>query len=294
MKKDTERKRVARHKGHLLSIDLESWIFSRKIEEKKLSLKELKRLDNNYTPRVLSYILKTLKKNEQRITFFVVGKLEEVYPGIIEKILKEGHEIGWHSHTHANLSDEEILKQELNKSSKIIKNYKMKGFQAPTVIFFKKGYKLLRDYGFEYSSSIYGNSNAIHNFHGIYEIPVSTAFRKYKPIKSKVFFPSNMTFANLAKFGLPIGSSYFWGVLGKKFYKSHLQKKENKGEIVNMFIHEWQIINPKSEEYKDDVNFFWNPLFLPYKMNLSSMFEHILQNFRFVRFKDYLKEMKKR
>ncbi len=288
------RQKAAKHKGHLLSIDLESWIFSRRIDQKKLSHKELKKLDDNYTPNVLKYLLKVLKKNEQKVTFFIVGKLEEIYPGTIEKILDEGHEVGWHTHTHANIINEDILRKELEGSASIISKYRMKGFQAPTITFIRNGYKLLKKYGFEYSSSVYGNSNVLHRFDGIYEIPVTTSFKKYKPKKSEIFFPANMTISNLKKFGIPTGSSYFWGIFGRRFYQQQLKRAKSKNEIVNMFIHEWQIKKPESEEYNKDVSLLWNPFFYPYKRNLTGMFEFMLSNFKFRRFKDFIQDEKER
>lgn len=284
----------SKHKGHLLSLDLESWIFSRRIDQRKLNLKELRALDDSYTPRVLNYLLKLLKKNNQKITFFTVTKLEEIYPGIFEKILEEGHEVGWHTHTHANITHVEILKKELESSAKIIQKYKIKGFQAPTITFIKDGYKFLKKYGFEYSSSIYGNSSVVHKFDGIYEIPVTTSFKRYKPKKSEIFFPSNMTISNLKKFGIPTGSSYFWSLLGKKFYSKQMENAAEKNELVNMFVHEWQIRKPESKEYSRDVSLIWNPLFYPYKRNLVDMFEFLLENFKFRRFKDFIADEKKK
>lgn len=277
------------YRRNLLSIDLESWIFSLRMNKLNLSVKELKRLDNNYTPQVIEYLLKVLKKNNQKITFFTVAKLEELYPDIFEKIKLDGHEIGWHSHSHAVIDNQEILKKELDKSKKMIEKYKVVGFQSPAIIFFREGYKILKEHGFKYSSSTYGNSNLIRKIDGIFEIPVSTNYSNYKPGTNDVVFPANMTFSNLRRFGIPYGSSYFWGLLGENYYKKKITQAMKQKKIVNMFIHDWQIIKPRAEEYKKDVNFFWNPLFYPYKKNLDSMFNFLTMNFKFVRFRDFLK-----
>lgn len=273
---------------HLLSVDFESWIFSKRINEKKLSIKELRELDNGYSKKSLNYLLKLLKKHNQKITFFVVGKLEEIYPGIIKEILDAGHEVGWHTYSHQDIVNIKILKEELEKSEKIIKKYHIRGFQAPTITFFREGYKILKDAGFDYSSSIYGNSSKPLKFSDIWEIPVSTSNRNYSPKSNQIVFPSNMRLKLIKDYGIPYGSSFFWSILGKRYYLNKLREGNSRGDTVNMFIHEWQIVTPQSPVYKKDVSFSWNPIFFPYKINVSSIFESLIREFKFQTFREYI------
>ncbi len=280
-------------KKQLLCIDFESWVSSERLNKKKLSLNELRVLDNKFTEESLDYILKTLKKYNQKITFFLVFKLEEMYPGIIERILRDGHEIGWHGHTHAIIRNTKILRDELEKSKSLLKKYSIKGFQAPIVHFIKEGYPLLRDYGFTYSSSVYGNSNMLYKFNDVYEIPVSVSNRSYIPEKNKLIFPGDMKIKGFMTQGIPFGSSLFWGILGKNYYSKKLNEANSNGEICNLFIHNWQLLRPNSTEYKKDVNFWSNPsffsLFTFYRKDVSDMFEYLLSRFEFGRYIDYIK-----
>ena len=52
-----------------------------------------------YTPQILD----VLARYGARATFFVVGSLAERYPGIIQRIIDEGHTIGNHSWNHEAL-----------------------------------------------------------------------------------------------------------------------------------------------------------------------------------------------
>lgn len=279
---------------HLLTIDLESWIFSKRINKKKLNTDELRRLDNKYALQALTYLLKVLKEHNQKITFFVVARLEEIYPGIIGKILSEGHEIGWHTYSHSIINNKNILVEELKASEKVLKKYPIKGFQAPNIVFFKEGYKILKEYGFLYSSSIYGNANMIYNFDGIYEIPVSVSRKNYAPKESEIIFPSHLSISNILRFGIPIGSSLFWGLLGEKYYISKLNEAKKSNKVINLFMHEWQLITPQSEEYRKDISILSNPIFhtffLPYRINISKMFEHIISKFQFQPCINYLRD----
>lgn len=278
----------------LLTIDLESWIFSKRINDRKLNVSELRKLDNDYAIHTLEHVLNLLRKHNQKITFFVVAKLEELYPGLIEKILRAGHEVGWHGYSHATITNVKILQQELENSKEILRRYAIRGFQAPSIVFFREGYALLEEYGFLYSSSIYGNANIVYNFNGIYEIPVSVSNKNYKPRGEDIVFPSNLSLANLLKFGVPFGSSLFWGILGVEYYFKRLQRAKRSNATVNLFMHEWQLVTPDTNDYKKDIGIAANPfsnlLFLPYRINVMKMFEYLISKFSFQRCIDYLGE----
>lgn len=49
-------------------------------------------------------ILETLRSNEVKITFFMVGEWVDKYPEAVKKIYEEGHEIGNHSNTHPHVN----------------------------------------------------------------------------------------------------------------------------------------------------------------------------------------------
>lgn len=282
---------------HLLCMDFESWVVSKAINERRLSNEKLRELDDDYTRKSLEFILKLLKKHNQKITFFLVFKLEELFPGLIKRILQDGHEIGWHSYSHPRIFSKEILLDELHKSKNLLKKYHVLGFQAPEIIFFKEGYSLLKKYGFTYSSSIYGNSNKSYQFDSIFEIPVSVSHRRFSPKKEEISFPSSLTINNILKFRIPYGSSYFWSILGKGYYSKKLHDLNAKGEMANLFIHNWQIIPPDSAQYKKEyrvqLSFFSNPLFYPYNINVSKVFNYLISEFTFQRCSDYLYEKTK-
>jgi len=277
---------------NLLSVDLESWVNSVNVTKDNLTIQELRKLDDGYIPVALSYLLDELKRYDQKITFFVVFNLEEMYPGLIEKILSKGHEVGWHGHTHAFITNIDILEKELNVSKKYLKKYNIVGYQAPQIQFIKEGYLLLKKFNFMYSSSLYGNPEQIYKVDGIYEIPVSVSNRKYRPTINQVLFPSKLSFLNLLKFGIPFGSSYFWSILGEKYYSGKLTEADETNGIITMFIHNGQLVKAisKDERHKPDweMSFFKNPLFYPYTINVKKMFENLLSKYRFARYKDYV------
>ncbi len=59
--------------------------------------------DDGPDARYTTAILDTLASRHAKATFFVVGRQADEYPGILTRIVREGHEIGNHTYTHPNL-----------------------------------------------------------------------------------------------------------------------------------------------------------------------------------------------
>ncbi|MBI5573130.1 MAG: polysaccharide deacetylase family protein [Elusimicrobia bacterium] len=108
--------------------------------------------DDGPKPEVLDKIFETLKKENVKATFFLVGVNVKTYPQYVSKYLQLGHEIGNHTYSHRNyyqlkekksIEDiEKILSQELDDCESAIKNaagiktFFMRmpnGFNSPTV-----------------------------------------------------------------------------------------------------------------------------------------------------------------
>ena len=60
--------------------------------------------DDGPDARYTNAILDTLRSRGVKATFFVVGRQADEYPGILNRIMREGHEIGNHTYTHPNLA----------------------------------------------------------------------------------------------------------------------------------------------------------------------------------------------
>jgi len=74
--------------------------------------------DPKWTPRILDI----LKAKGVKAAFFMVGMQMEEYPGLVRRIVKEGHEIGSHTYTHPNLAlvSEERVRLELNATQRLL------------------------------------------------------------------------------------------------------------------------------------------------------------------------------
>ncbi|PKM82499.1 MAG: hypothetical protein CVU88_03245 [Firmicutes bacterium HGW-Firmicutes-13] len=89
-----------------------------------------------WTDEYTGDLLKTLERYDIKSTFFVTGKWMEKYPELTEEILKQGHEIGNHTYSHAHLKEleeekirDEIIKVDTYLSEKF--DYHPKFFRPP-------------------------------------------------------------------------------------------------------------------------------------------------------------------
>lgn len=72
----------------------------------------------------IDMILETLKNQEVKVTFFMVGDWVEKNEGAVKKIHEAGHEIGNHSynHPHVNNLGLDKNKEQIQKCSDLVKN----------------------------------------------------------------------------------------------------------------------------------------------------------------------------
>lgn len=76
--------------------------------------------DPYWTPRILD----VLKQKQAKAVFFVVGNKVETSPELVRRILAEGHEIGSHTYTHANLGviSRKQIELELNATQMLLES----------------------------------------------------------------------------------------------------------------------------------------------------------------------------
>jgi polysaccharide deacetylase family protein (PEP-CTERM system associated) len=139
-------------------------------------------------------LLDFLEEKKVKGTFFVVGELAKNNPKLIKTIDEKGHEIGFHSMRHKQLSSETPESFALGNSEGIailedMIGKPIKGYRAPVFSLTpetKWAVDILKEQGFEYSSSILPAKNPLHGFqgapnkpfqwhNGLIEIPVPIA-----------------------------------------------------------------------------------------------------------------------
>lgn len=247
-----------------LSVDLESWASPNLPEFVNLPSLAKKKLDNGHIKKSALHVLDLLKKYNTKITFFTVGQLYDWYPKVVEKIASLGHEIAYHTHDHDLLLNKVTLIKNIEKSKQFIQRFKPVGFRAPRISIDRQYLTILKKYRFKYDSSRYGAYREKQKINGIAELPVTSWA------------------------GIPIGSGYFIGALGKKI--SWLYKRINRqGNPIISFIHNWQVLKPRKPTFPTKGYLLTHLHYFPYMADCSVTFEYLLKNFKFTLMKNLLR-----
>lgn len=138
-------------------------------------------------------ILELLGNRQIKATFFTLGWIAERYPGIVRRIVHEGHELASHGYAHERASDQEaeVFFSDIWRAKCILEDLsgvEVNGYRAPSFSIGANNlwaFDCLARAGYRYSSSIYpirhdhyGMPDAPRFTHGVnsklVEIPVTT------------------------------------------------------------------------------------------------------------------------
>lgn len=266
----------------ILTIDLE-WYYNgdEKGEVTDFSAKSLEErfeYDRGQVEKSTDAILDLLKEHDQKITFFVVAEIDKVYPQVLKKISRGGHEIAVHSYRHDEQTSIVDFEADLKRSASFKKKYKAVGFRSPRIRIRKEFYSSLKKFGYQYDSSVYGTAQ--FEVEGVKVLPVSFfPFRK----KSWRKTPAPLSW-DLLRQGVPFGGGLAAGLLqrGERFLISRFIQRYQ--EPPCLFLESWQVKKP---DYP--WKFLWrNPFMFPYSLECEPLLEFFCQSYQFLRVRDYL------
>ena len=272
---------------NLLGIDFEEWfhpeLIQKVLENEKKTFQVVKGIDK---------ILENLRKHDTYATFFMVGEILEKFPDILDKILENGHEIGFHTMYHSRLDSDnfqEKFSKELDNFA-ILTNNKSKGFRAPTFSLNEKSswaIDTLEEHGYVYDSSIvpaktslYGNPNAPRNPYKI----TSDYLDSDNPKGKITEFPLMVT-KFLGK-TVPVGGGFYLRTLPFGTTKKALRTYDQENKPGVFYIHSWEL----TPEYMPKIKLSTKNNFITYH-NLDKVLERmgvLLSNFEFTSFERFI------
>lgn len=88
--------------------------------------------DTVYTPEIMDI----LKQEKIKATFFLIGKRAQLFPDVVERMVREGHVVGNHSMTHANIAklSREKINEEVKQAEEVLSKlagYRPSLFRSP-------------------------------------------------------------------------------------------------------------------------------------------------------------------
>ena len=231
---------------NLLGIDFEEWFHPQLIQDvlkhETKSFEIVKGIDK---------IIEFLGKHETYATFFMVGEILENFPDILDKILDNGHEIGFHTMNHTRLDSFEYNKKfELEiKEFDVLTNKKSKGFRAPTFSLNKECswiIDVLEKNNYVYDSSVVPVKTSMYGIPSAPKFPYkisSSSIDSENPNGKIIEFPLLTT--NFLGKKIPAGGGFYLRTLPLAVIKNAIRRMEETTHPSTFYIHSWEL-DPKN------------------------------------------------
>ena len=275
---------------NLLGIDFEDWYHPKLVQPYLTNQKKNPTVVNG-----IDKIIDWLRKNDTYATFFMVGELLEFKPEILDKIIGNGHEIGFHTMYHTGLDDlnREKFQEELVVFDKLTSG-KSKGFRAPTFsLNFSTSWAIdiLEKNGYVYDSSVMPIKSymyGIPNGHlGPYRIKSSQMDRDNQDGKILEFPLLTTTF-----FGkrIPSAGGFYIRALPLKVIEGAIRSYEKCDIPASMYIHSWEL----TPEFMPRIALPFKERFITY-YNIKKAFprmDKLIKKFEFTSFSRFISQMK--
>jgi polysaccharide deacetylase family protein (PEP-CTERM system associated) len=199
---------------------------------------------NAYSLRVeqnTNRILDMFAEAEVKATFFALGWVAERAPGLIRRIVAEGHELASHGwdHTRVFTQAPEAFRADISRTRALLEDIggvAVAGYRAATFSITTQtmwAYPILREVGYRYSSSI----NPIR--HDLYGIPDAPRTPFYPATDGVIEIP--MTTVRLFGRNWPCAGGGYFRLLPKVLYRSGLGWVNREGIPGIFYFHPWEI-----------------------------------------------------
>ena len=226
----------------IFTVDVEEWWSVHSFQKLNLNVKEGS-LDDRIEIGV-EKILTLLDQFSYKATFFILGRVAEKYPNIVNEISNKGHQVGTHGYNHKLIYEQSKKEFEIDliKSIKILE--KITGepiisYRAPSYSITKQtlwALEILAKNGIKYDSSIvpvsglrFGIKNAPKEPY-IIDLPDKTQIVEIPPNIAKVFFKN-----------LPLSSGFAFRLFPKRIINKYFKSFIKYGIKPMIIIHNWEM-----------------------------------------------------
>jgi polysaccharide deacetylase family protein (PEP-CTERM system associated) len=167
---------------------------------------------DGFPPRVgrnTERLLDILAETEVQATFFTLGWVARRHPGLVRRIVAEGHELASHGsdHVRADRQSPSEFRDDVRRSKRVLEDaggVLVRGYRAPTFSISRGSvwaHSILAEEGYQYSSSVYPVKHDLYGTPGAPRTP-------FAPLPGMLEIP--LTTVRLLRIDLPAsGGGYF-------------------------------------------------------------------------------------
>jgi len=195
--------------------------------------------------------------------FFVVGELAKTNRHLIYELIRENHDVGYHSWNHTRPLNMSISSyyNELNKSKSDFENIIGKsiiGYRAPCFSIDRERLNIIKDVGFRYDSS-----RISFREHALYGTVNMDGFEKLSPNIYKLdnFFEFQVSTYNFLGRNIPVSGGGYLRILPWRVMKLLIKQYLRENELYVMYIHPFELsrknnpVFPVSTKWYNQIRF---------------------------------------
>jgi polysaccharide deacetylase family protein (PEP-CTERM system associated) len=227
----------------------------------------------------------------------MVGELLLAKPELLDKILDEGHEIGFHTMYHTRLDSpnyKEKFDDEIKKFSEMTSK-KSKGFRAPSFSLNKDtawAIKVLSENNYEYDSSIMPAQTKLYGVPNAETKPYKISSKKIEgnnPTGELLEFPLLTT--KLFGKSIPAAGGFYIRTLPLFLIENAIKQNNNNEIPASLYVHSWEL----TPEFMPRIPLSIMDKFITYhnlKQTLPKM-DKIIKKFKFTSFDRFISNQNK-
>ncbi|MET1111777.1 MAG: polysaccharide deacetylase family protein [Allosphingosinicella sp.] len=218
------------------------YLFSVDVEDPRLDLPGGERLPER-VPFLVGAYLDFLRRHGGSGSFFFVGEVARRHPGLVARIVAEGHEIGCHSDAHVPLDrlGQARFRDDVSRNLEALRAAgagAILGYRAPCFSLTAEtgwAYEALAALGFTYSSSVLPARSPLYGYPQFGTAP--------RLVEGVVELP--VTLLPFRRLPVPVGGLYF-RVLPRPILRRALAALHRRGEAVASYHHPYDIDTEQS------------------------------------------------
>ena len=193
--------------------------------------------------RNVDAILRLLEERRVHATFFVLGWVAERHPGLVRRIVRDGHELACHGYEHRRASeqDRDAFSRDVSRAKALLEDVggvAVQGYRAPSFSIGRQNLwtlECLRESGFRYSSSVYPIR---HDHYGMPDAPRFAFF----PESGNGLLEIPVTTVRLFSRNLPAGGGGYFRLLPYRVSRWCLKRVNTVDRQPCIFyFHPWEV-----------------------------------------------------
>jgi len=206
--------------------------------------------------RNMNALLEMLDEVNVRATFFVQGLVAEAFPRMVAELVREGHEVQSHGHTHRplHLMNRRTLHAELERARKSVEDasgVRVTAFRAPDFSIRRENLwalEVLAEVGFEVDSSIFPLATKRYGISGWEIVPERIALASGAEI---VEAPVAVWAARGMR--IPVAGGGYFRLLPQTVLEGALRSIVAEGRPAIVYCHPYEFNPTELDEYRGQV-----------------------------------------